>query len=162
MLYSVTVHYSQWILIKISQGKRCTEQGPEDFKCRPSTCPFLEECCEWHLLLPVAVCNNTYGLLTTRELPQALVSIGFIEAPSHRLGWPHAWSSFISSPSGAWVDTTWPKALIINHTASLDSLAWPKAPDKQRHLIGLKMTRALKVPPRSQGQRPYSLGKIYP
>ena len=86
MLYSVSVYYSQRILIKISQGKRCTEQGPEDFKYRSSTCPFLEECCEWHLLLPIALCDSKHGLLTTRELPQALVSIGFIEVPSHRLG----------------------------------------------------------------------------
>lgn len=119
------------MLIEISQGKRNIEQGPEEFKCRPSNCPLLEGWCGWHL---TSSSNHVWlACCQPGELIQVLVSTVFLEAPSRRFSWPPTCLTLVSSSSRGWVDTIWPKALFINHVVSLDSLAWPKAPDKHRH-----------------------------
>ena len=64
MLYSVSVYYSQRILIKISQGKRCTGLGPGDtkhsFQILPPA-PSVDQ------LLPETVYDSMHGVSPTSE-----------------------------------------------------------------------------------------------
>lgn len=53
--------------------------------------------------------------------------------------------SLVFSSSKGQADTTWPKALTINHIVSIDHLVWPKAPVNKDILL-------------RQGLRGYLLG----
>ena len=74
----VTVHYSEKTQMKVSPGQRTREQHPGETAQAPS-CLLPEEPWGECSLLSKVMCDNTYGVLPTREAPQALMSMVFME-----------------------------------------------------------------------------------
>ena len=73
------------------------------------------------------------------------------------------WLTLVSSPSTGQADILWPKAPILNHIVSIESLAWPKiarytrTPYQAGHSKGLEVT-----PSRSWAKADLSLCAMTP
>ena len=128
------MYHSETIQMKVSQGKRCMGQSPEEVW----TQSFQLECGTWKLSLEqcetmstkycccsvARLCPTLWDpvecITPTSKAHPSLRVQSFIRAQLYRPEWPPTLLTSVSSPSGGLTCTTWPKASTLRATL-LDS-----------------------------------------
>lgn len=97
--------------------------------------PLAEESYKQCLICVATMCDNTYGVLPTKDTHLSLgVYLSHVSVADRPRSQPYS----VSSPSRGQTDTVWSKAPTTNHIACVDYLACPQNTPVSRIFRGLR------------------------